>query len=155
MAREHLFKTLITWTGASAGPTESYRSYSREFLAQVEGRADLTGSAAEAFLGDASLHNPEDLLLASVASCHLLSYLAIAAREGILVTSYTDEATATMAIKDRKMRIVEATLRPKVTVTPGTDIEKAVSLHEQANQECFIANSVNFPVHHFPEVTEG
>ena len=73
----------------------------------------------------------------------------------IIVTGYTDEATATMAIKDGKMRFVEATLRPKVTVAPGTDIDKAEILHHQANQECFIANSVNFPVHHFPEVTVG
>jgi organic hydroperoxide reductase OsmC/OhrA len=155
MAQEHLFQALITWTGASAGPTESYRSYSREFLVQVEGKADLVGSAAPTYLGDSSLHNPEDLLLAAVAGCHLLSYLAIVARQGILVKRYTDEATAVMKIKDGKMRIVEATLRPRVVIAPGTDIEKAEVLHHQANQQCFIANSVNFPIYHFPEVTVG
>ena len=155
MAQEHLFQALITWTGASAGPTESYRSYSREFLVQVEGKPDLVGSAAPTYLGDSSLHNPEDLLLAAVAGCHLLSYLAIAARQGILVKRYTDEATAVMKIKDGKMRIVEATLRPRVVIAPGTDIEKAEVLHHQANQQCFIANSVNFPIYHFPEVTVG
>jgi len=152
---EHPFKALITWSGAANGPTESYRSYSREYRVQIDGKPDLTASAASTFLGDASLHNPEDLLLAAIAGCHLLSYLAIVARQGIIVTGYTDEATATMAIKDGKMRFVEATLRPKVTVAPGTDIDKAEILHHQANQECFIANSVNFPVHHFPEVTVG
>lgn len=155
MPQEHLFQALITWTGASAGPTESYRAYSREFSVQIEGKAELAGSAAPTFLGDASLHNPEDLLLAAVAGCHLLSYLAIVARQGILVTSYIDQATAVMKIKDGKMRIVEATLRPRVVVAPGTDIEKAEALHLQANQECFIANSVNFPIHHFPEVSIG
>ena len=155
MAQEHLFNALISWTGASAGPTESYRAYSREFLVQVEGKSDLVGSAAPTFLGDASLHNPEDLLLAAVAGCHLLSYLAIVARQGILVKRYTDEATAVMKIKDGKMRIVEANLRPRVVVAAGTDIDKAEALHLQANQECFIANSVNFPIYHFPEVTVG
>ena len=155
MPHEHHFQALVTWTGAANGPTESYRSYSREYRVQIEGKPDLRASAAPPFFGDGSLHNPEDLLLAAVAGCHLLSYLAIVARQGILVTSYTDEATATMAFKDGKMRIVEATLRPKVTVAPGTDIEKAEHLHAQANQECFIASSVNFPIQHFPEVVVG
>lgn len=154
MPQEHLFESTLTWTGAAAGPTESYRSYSREYTVEVPGKPTLTGSAAAPYLGDAELDNPEDLLLAAVAACHLLSYLALAARHEILVVGYTDQATATMKIKDGKMRIVEVTLRPKVLVGKGTDIEKAESLHQQANQECFIANSVNFPVHHYPEVSE-
>jgi organic hydroperoxide reductase OsmC/OhrA len=154
VAKEHFFNAMITWTGASNGPTETYKSYSRELLVEVEGKPSLTVSAATPFLGDASHHNPEDLLLASVAACHLLSYLALAARKGILVTSYSDQATATMTVKDGKMRIVEATLRPKLIVAAGTDLEIAEQLHDEANRECFIANSVNFPIHHFPEVSE-
>ncbi len=155
MPQEHLFQSQLTWTGASAGPTETYRSYSREYQVEVDGKVTLTGSAAPPYLGDPALHNPEDLLLAAVAACHLLSYLALAARNGIQVTHYTDQSTATMKIKDGKMRIVEAVLRPKVTVVKGTDIDKAERLHQLANQECFIANSVNFPVMHYPEVVEG
>ena len=153
MPQEHLFRAHLCWTGASQGPTEAYRAYSREFTVLVEGKAELTGSAAATFLGDATLHNPEDLLLAAVAGCHLLSYLAIVARQRILVRGYSDEASAVMKIKDGKMRIVEVTLRPRVVVAPGTDVEKAEALHHQANLECFIANSVNFPIHHFPEVS--
>jgi organic hydroperoxide reductase OsmC/OhrA len=153
MAQEHLFKALVTWTGGSQGPAEFYKTYSREFSVQIEGKADLTGSSAGTFLGDDSLHNPEDLLLAALSGCHLLSYLAIASRRGIVVTSYTDEATATMTIKDGRMRFVEATLRPKVTVAGGSDVELAEKLHDDAHDQCFIANSVNFPVQHFSEVS--
>jgi organic hydroperoxide reductase OsmC/OhrA len=155
MGHEHHFQAAITWTGAVCGPTETYRSYSREYRVQIEGKPDLTASAASVFLGDASLHNPEDLLLAAISGCHLLSYLAVVARQGILVTSYSDDATATMAFKDGKMRFVEATLRPRVTVVQGTDLDKATLLHHQANQECFIASSMNFPVHHQAETSIG
>lgn len=153
MAHEHRFQALITWTGAAKGPAESYKTYSREYRVEIEGKPDLTASAAAPFYGDATLHNPEDLLLAAISGCHLLSYLAIAARQGVVVTAYTDEATATMAFKDGKMRFIEATLRPRVTLTPESDREKAMTMHHQANQECFIANSLNFPVSHEPEIS--
>jgi organic hydroperoxide reductase OsmC/OhrA len=155
MAHEHRFQALITWTGAAQGPAESYKSYSREYRVQIEGKGDLTASAAAAFYGDAALYNPEDLLLAAISGCHLLSYLAIAVRQGVVVTSYTDEATATMTMKDGKMRFVEATLRPRVTITADSDPEKAMRMHHRASQECFIASSVNFPVSHEPEIIQN
>jgi len=148
MPHEHRFRAHLTWTGAEKGPTANYEAYSREYKVSIEGKPDLTGSAAVPFRGDGSLPNPEDLLLASVASCHMLSYLALCARAGISVTAYEDDATAIMTFKDGKMRITEATLRPKVTLAEGTDKAKAAHLHEKANQECFIASSVNFPIHH-------
>jgi len=151
MPHPHYFEAHVTWRGASAGPTSDYASYSREFQVKIEGKPDLIGSAAAPFRGDASLHNPEDLLLAAVSSCHMLSYLAIAARAGVLVLDYTDRATAIMTFKDGKMRITEATLRPIVTFASGTNLDKTSTFHERANQECFIASSVNFPVHHEPE----
>lgn len=155
MAHDHRFQALITWTGAAKGPAESYKTYSREYRVEIEGKPSLTASAAAPFYGDATLHNPEDLLLAAISGCHLLSYLAIAARQGVVVTAYSDEATATMAFKDGKMRFIEATLRPRVTITPESNVERAMSIHHQANQECFIANSLNFPVSHQPEIELG
>ena len=151
MPHEHLFQSVVTWTGAAKGPTKSYETYSREFLVEIDGKADIKGSAAVPFRGDGSLANPEDLLLASVSSCHMLSYLAIAARAGLKVIAYVDYATATMKFKDGKMRIVEATLRPVVTVASDTDLDQIQDFHRRANEECFIANSVNFPIHHEPE----
>ncbi len=155
MGREHIFKATTTWTGASQGPTKDYASYSREYLIEIEGKPDIKASAAVPYRGDGSLHNPEDLLLGAVAACHMLSYLALAALAGIQVVDYVDESSATMAIKDGKMRFTEATLRPRVTVAAGTDLEKAEALHTKANQECFIASSVNFPVHHEATTIEG
>jgi len=148
MAREHLFKARTVWTGARQGPTSSYAAYSREYTFSIEGKPDLTGSAAVPYRGDASLPNPEEHLLAALSACHMLSYLAICALEKISVVAYEDECTATMAMSEGKMRIVEATVRPKVTLAEGSDIERAESFHTKANGECFIANSVNFPVHH-------
>lgn len=152
MATEHHFEALLKWSGANMGPTTDYESYSRDYHVEMEGKPVLMGSAATPFRGNGSLHNPEDLLLASVAACHMLSYFAVCARSGVVVVSYEDRATATMRFSEGKMRIVEATLRPKVHVLPGTDMEKAVQLHGRANAECFIASSVNFPIYHKPEV---
>ena len=152
MAARHLFEASLTWSGAAQGPARVYDQYSREFSVEIAGKPALTGSAAPPYLGDASLHNPEDLLLIAVSSCHLLSYLALCVRAGVSVVSYRDRCTATMTVQDGRMRIVEATLRPEVVVAAGSDEAKAQALHEQANRLCFIANSVNFPIVHQPTV---
>jgi organic hydroperoxide reductase OsmC/OhrA len=77
----------------------------------------------------------------------MLSYLYLCASAGIEVVAYEDRASGTMALKDRKMRFVDVLLAPRVTIASG-DREKAVALHEQAHEACFIASSVNFPVRH-------
>ena len=92
-------------------------------------------------------HNPEDLLVASLAACHMLTYLAECARAGIEVVAYEDQASGKMAFKDRKMRFVEVTLAPQVTIAAG-DLAQAEALHAKAHDGCFIASSVNFPVLH-------
>jgi organic hydroperoxide reductase OsmC/OhrA len=148
MAQTHSYSAQVTWTGASQGPTVSYQSYSREYVIEIAGKAPVRGSADASFRGDPALHNPEDLLVVSVATCHMLSYLADCARAGIKVMSYEDKATGTMAMKDKRMRFIGVSLHPRVTITADGDIAKATLLHDQAHEECFIANSVNFPVHH-------
>ena len=148
MAKTHNFAARTVWTGAAQGPTDPYQDYSREYAIEVAGKPGLQGSADAAFLGDASLHNPEDLLVVSLSACHLLSYLACCARAGVSVVSYEDDASGTMEIKDRRLRFTEVTLRPKVTIAAARDIDKARALHADAHDVCFIANSVNFPVHH-------
>lgn len=144
--REHHYSATLTWTGASAGPTLDYRAYSREFRAEFPGKPALTGSADPTYLGDAKLHNPEDLLLASLSACHMLSYLALCARDKIAVTAYRDEASGTMAIQNGKMRFVSVTLHPQVVIVDAAKLERARALHKEAHTACFIANSVNFPV---------
>jgi organic hydroperoxide reductase OsmC/OhrA len=150
--REHLFECQLTWTGAAAGGTVDYAPYSRAYQVDFVGKPSLLGSGAPAFRGDPSLYNPEDLLVASLSSCHCLSYLALAARAGVVVTAYHDQASGVLAMLDGKLRFREVTLRPRVTVRKGTDEEKAQQLHKQAHQECFIASSVNFPVGNQPSI---
>ncbi|RYG35363.1 OsmC family peroxiredoxin [bacterium] len=152
MAREHLFEANLAWTGAAKGPARDYEGYSREYLVRIVGKPEILGSAAVPFRGDGSLANPEDLLLASVAACHLLSYLAECARAGVVVVAYDDDCTAKMTFRDGKMRIVEATLRPRVCVSPESDVHKAKELHHAAHEGCFIANSVAFPIHCEPTI---
>ena len=91
-------------------------------------------------------------MVAALAQCHCLSYLALAARAGVVVTGYEDRATGTLAMIEGKFRFREVTLRPHVWLAPGSSIDQARALHEKAHSECFIASSVNFPVRNEPEI---
>ena len=122
---EHHFALHLTWTGASRGPTTSYDAYSRDLLVEMEGKPPLRGTSAPVFRGDATIHNPEDLLVAALAECHCLSYLALAARAGIVVVGYEDNAAGTMARIEGKIRFREVILRPRVWVAPGTQLDAA------------------------------
>ena len=155
MAKEHGYAAKLTWTGAAHGPVKDYRGYSREYRVEVAGKPPLTLSADPTFRGDPALYNPEDLLVAALAGCHMLTYLALCARAGISVVSYEDDASGTMVLTGEGGRFTEVTLRPRVAVAAGTDLAKARELHAAAHGYCFIANSVNFPVRNEPEVTEA
>jgi organic hydroperoxide reductase OsmC/OhrA len=85
----------------------------------------------------------------------MLSYLALAALEGLEVTAYEDSASGTMQQEGRGGRFTEVVLRPQVTVAPGSDLARAKALHEEAHKTCFIANSVNFPVRHEAVISGG
>jgi organic hydroperoxide reductase OsmC/OhrA len=144
MAPTHTYRTTISW----AGETRDYNTYSREYGVAIPGKAKFRASTDAAFKGDARLYNPEDMLLVSLATCHMLSYLAVCARLGIVVLAYEDAAEGTMAIKDKRLRFTEVVLHPRVMLAAGADMERAAAAHRQAHDECFIANSVNFPVRH-------
>jgi organic hydroperoxide reductase OsmC/OhrA len=146
----HEFECLLTWTGSQKGPTSSYASYSREYRIDVAGKPALAGSAAPPFRGDAALHNPEDLLVAALSACHLLSYLALCARHGVEVVDYHDRASGRMENVDGGLQFVEVMLRPEVTISASSSLERARTLHDAAHRECFIARSVNFDVRHEP-----
>jgi organic hydroperoxide reductase OsmC/OhrA len=104
------------------------------------------------FRGDPALHNPEDLLVAALSSCHFLSYAALCARTGVTVVAYEDDASGTMDRVDGVTRFTEVVLRPRVTVAAGSDADKARALHARAHALCFIASSVNFPVRNEPTI---
>lgn len=152
-ARPHHYAVAVAWEGNRGAGTSEYSSYGRQFRVVIEGKPDLVGSADPAFRGDPHRHNPEELLLAAVASCHMLFYLSLCARNGITVVRYSDAAVATLAVlSSGGGRIEEMTLRPRVTISHGGDREAAAALHARAGELCFIANSCSFPIRHQPSV---
>lgn len=154
MHPDHNYKLTLKWTGNKGTGTSSYRAYDRSHLISVDNKVEIKGSSDPVFHGDKTLHNPEDLLLASLSACHMMSYLHVCVKNGIVVTDYTDNATGIMKVNDDGSgNFVEVTLNPVVKITDETLVEKANELHKEANKLCFIANSVNFPVKHNVETT--
>ncbi|MEU9163624.1 OsmC family protein [Streptomyces sp. NPDC048424] len=155
MARLHSYATRVTWTGNLGTGTSHFRAYSRAHEVAAGDLPVILGSADPTFRGDASRWNPEQLLLAALSQCHMMSYLHFCAVNGVVVTSYADEATGTMATAGDSGQFTEAVVHPRVTVSEESMVAAAIELHEEAHRACFIANSVNFPVRHEPTVTVG
>ena len=150
---EHHYHLTLEWTGNLGAGTSTYEGYSREHVVRIIGKPDLVGSADPMFRGDPTLHNPEDLLLAALSQCHLLTYLALCARARIQVLSYRDRAEGTLVLtKDGGGQFTEVVLRPEVVVAEANMVEKARFFHGEVHKYCFIARSVNFPVRCEPAV---
>ena len=149
MSKSHPYATTLTWTGNTGEGTASYRGYERAHEIVVDGKPAILASSDPSFRGDPACWNPEELLLASISSCHQLWYLHLCAVNGVVVIAYRDVATAIM-VEDETGggRFESATLRPHVTIAAGGDPAKAKALHHEANAKCFVANSLNFPVGH-------
>lgn len=151
MAKQHQYALTVTWTGNKGEGTSTYRAYERSHTISVENKPAILGSSDPAFRGDKTMYNPEEFLVASLSSCHMLSYLHLCAVAGVVVLAYTDKATGTMVeTPDGGGHFTEVTLYPNVIVAEASMVAKANELHHQANKLCFIANSCNFPVHHEP-----
>jgi organic hydroperoxide reductase OsmC/OhrA len=148
---DHHFAVSLAWTGNRGTGTSDYRAYGRDHVVRAEGKHDISGSSARVFHGDVERWNPEEMLIAALSQCHLLSYLHVAARNGVVVTGYTDAATGVMEQTSGGGHFTSVTLRPVVTISAG-DPDLALSLHHEASLECFIASSVNFPVGHEPRI---
>ena len=147
--KEHHYKTTLNWVGNQGTGTSNYRAYLRNHDIAVEGKPVIPASADPSFRGDPSRYNPEELLVSSLSGCHMLWYLHLCSVNGVIVVDYKDNATGTMAeTEDGAGYFKEVTLYPEVTVTDTAMIDKANSLHHEANKMCYISNSVNFPVHH-------
>ncbi len=157
MEIQHSYEVALEWQGNRGTGTSDYRSYGREHVITAKDKPEIAGSADRAFRGNPERWNPEELLLAALSQCHLLSYLHVAASHGIVVTAYSDSASGVMEqTGDGGGHFISATLRPLVTIAPGDDpvalLDLARTLHHEASEKCFIAASVNFPVHHEPIV---
>jgi organic hydroperoxide reductase OsmC/OhrA len=151
MDKQHNYKLIVKWTGNKGIGTSNYAAFERSHLILVDNKIEILGSSDPAFRGDKTKHNPEELLLASVSSCHMLWYLHLCAVAGIIVTDYIDNATGIMMeTLNGGGKFTEINLHPTVTIIDSSMTEKAIELHKKANELCFIANSVNFPVYHHP-----
>jgi len=154
--KQHHYQVRMDWTGNQGEGTKSYRGYRRDHTFTAEGKPAIQGSSDPAFRGDPSRYSPEDLLVAALSSCHMLWYLHLCADRGVNVSAYSDSASGVMEEGvDGSGAFVRVLLKPKVTISAGSDAVLAKSLHEEAHRFCFIAKSVNFPVEIEPVISTG
>ena len=149
---QHRYRVDVEWIGNRGTGTDGYRNYGREHVIRIEGKPDIAGSSDPAFRGDATKHNPEDMLVTALSTCHMLAYLHVATLAGVVVTAYTDTAEGTMLTEGNGGHFTEVVLHPVVTITAGSDAAKAAAAHDDAHYACFIAASVNFPVRCEPRI---
>src|SRR5687767_8838613 len=150
MSHQHHYQITTVWTGNRGSGTSHYKAYARDHEVSAVGKsAPILGSSDAAFRGDAARYNPEELLVASLSTCHMLWFLHLCADAGIAVTEYRDEATGTMIEHpDGAGEFTEVILRPQVTLAEPTRQPEISALHDRAHELCFIARSVKFPVKH-------
>ena len=154
--KDHHYRVTTTWTGNTGTGTSGYRDFTRDHEVTIATKATpLLGSSDPTFRGDPTRYSPEELLLTALSQCHMLSYLHVCAVNKIIVTAYVDHAEGTMVTDQTGGRFTEVILKPEITITADSDAALAEKLHEKAQQACFIAASVNFPVRHRPTVTTG
>lgn len=150
---EHHYEIAVEWTGNQGPGTSSYQDYGRSHIVSADGLPEIRGTADPSFRGSSDAWNPEQLFLAALSQCHLLTYLALCAKHGVVVTEYVDEPVGTMTSRPTGGgRFTDVLLRPRVTVASADQVDKAHGLHEQAGELCFIAQSVSVPVRHEPTV---
>jgi organic hydroperoxide reductase OsmC/OhrA len=151
--RTHRYDVSLEWQGNRGTGTSGYRDYGRTHEVRAAGKPAIPASSDVVFRGEPERWNPEELLVAALSQCHLLTYLHMAAVAGVVVTAYTDAAEGTMVEEDDGGgQFTQVILRPQVVVADESMVERAMALHADAEAKCFVARSVNFPVHHEPKV---
>lgn len=149
--KNHHYHLTITWTGNKGQGTKTYNAYERDHTIEVSGKPVISGTSEVSYHGNLTRYNPEELLVASLSSCHMLWYLHLCAVNNVIVTAYVDKATGTMQTEtDGSGRFTEVILQPQITIAGSADEDLLQQLQKKANQFCFIANSCNFPVKHQP-----
>lgn len=156
MSDAHTFETTLAWPADPAQPLPPEAAFSRNNVLGAAGKPVIPGSSPGVFSGDTSRYNPEELLMLSLSECHMLTYLAIAAKKRMAILKYEDRVTGTLGTgPSGKMQMTDVLLRPRVTVAPGTNLDDAKAMHEKAHANCFMANSVNFAVRNEPVIVEA
>lgn len=155
MSDTHTFETFLAWPADAAQKLPPDPAFSRNGVLAAPGKPDIPGSSPAVFGGDATRYSPEELLMLSLSECHMLTYLAIAAKKRLRILKYQDRVTGTLGMgPSGKTHMIEVLLRPRVTVAKGTNLEDVRVMHEKAHANCFMASSVNFTVRNEPEVFE-
>lgn len=153
--RTHRYAVNVEWTGNHGTGTANYLGYGREHTIRAAGKPDLLCSSDPQLHGDPAKYNPEDMLVAALSACHMMTYLRMAAEAGVAVTAYTDSAEGVAEESTGAHfggRFREVILHPVVTITAASDPAKALAAQEDAHRACFIANSVNFAVRLDPKI---
>lgn len=149
MSFKHLFRSRLKWIQK----IESKNTFKNHNI-EIAGKETLQLSAAKAFKGDPTKHNPEDLLLSAVSSCHMMSYLYCCQKNGIEILKYEDNTTAVLETNMKGGgEIILVELQPVIQLKDFSQIDLALQLHQEASQLCFIANSCKFPVKYYPDFT--
>jgi peroxiredoxin-like protein len=151
MPQVHTFPLSVHWTGSTLSAGE----YSRDAVAQSPGKPMIVTSAAPSYNGNGARWNPEDMFGAALATCHMLTFFALAKKAGVDVQAYDDHAEATLEMVDKAMRISTIKLAPTIVVAAGTDDAKVRELFEKAHNYCFVANSITTKVEMLPTVVIG
>ncbi len=140
-------KVTVEWQRETAD--FSYQTYNRDHNWAFDAGVTVRASATPAYLGNAKCVDPEEAFVASLSSCHMLTFLAIASKKRFVLYEYHDEAVGILA-KDTagRLAITKVTLRPKIQFSGDTQPthEEITQMHEQAHEACFIANSVKTEV---------
>jgi organic hydroperoxide reductase OsmC/OhrA len=131
-------KIRLVWT--DGGKPFTYEAYPREHEIIFKDGQSVTTSASPAYKGDGKHADPEDMLVAALSSCHMLSFLAICTKKKVTVQSYEDDAVGFLENDGGKLWITRVVLRPKVA--SSADAATLAQIHHMAHEACFIANSV-------------
>ena len=153
MIKKHEYHSTITWTGNRGSGTSAYRAYDRTWDLCISDKPVVHCSNDPLLGGDPTKYNPEDLLLSALSACHMLWYLHLCSEAGVTVTAYSDQPVGIAETEPSgRGRFVEAVLHPRISITPDSDPLVARKLHDEIHNYCFIARSVNFPVHYKVEI---
>jgi organic hydroperoxide reductase OsmC/OhrA len=154
--KQHTYEVRVNWTGNDGEGTKTYKGYRRDHNITCEGKPHIQASSDPSFRGDRSRYNPEELLVASLSSCHMLWYLHLCSVNHVTVLDYYDSASGVLEEgNDGSGEFVRVTLKPTVKISSGEERARALSLHNEAHRLCFIARSVRFPVEIVSEIRES
>jgi organic hydroperoxide reductase OsmC/OhrA len=145
----HTYPLTLAWTGNTLDT-----AYNRNATVTAPGKSALPVSSAPEYSGDAARWNPEDLLGSALATCHMLTFLALCAKVKVEVVGYEDHAEAVLDTVEKVTRITHVRLNPTIRVPRGTSMAKVVELFEKAHKYCFVANSVTCEAVLEPRVVE-